>query len=73
MTRYSIDFRTVHRADLVSGIGAPRTDAHCTGTSLRDFISCVDLSRLPDDIIARYDDETALEYAETLVYEPPQH
>ncbi len=68
VTRFSIDFRTVHRGDLANGRGAPRVDSHCTGTSLRDFLSSVDLSRLPPDVVARYDDESAAEYADSLVY-----
>jgi len=71
VTRYSIDFRTVHRRDLEEGRGAPRVDVQCTGTSLRDFLNCVDLTPLPDDVIARYDDDSAVEYASSLVYKPP--
>ena len=70
LTRYSIDFRTVHRGDLEQGLGAPSPDVHCTGTSLRDFLSCTDLQRLPPDVIARYDDDSALEFADSLVYKP---
>ena len=73
VTRFSIDLRTVHRGDLENGRGAPRTDSHCTGTSLRDFLSCVDLSPLPRDIIARYDDESALEFADSLIYASQEH
>ncbi len=69
VTRFSIDFRTVHRGDLEHGRGAPRVDSHCTGTSLRDFLSCVDLARLPPDVIRRYDDDSAIEYAESLIYQ----
>jgi hypothetical protein len=36
-TRDSIDFRTVHAADLRSGDGDRMTDVECTGTALRDF------------------------------------
>ena len=68
VTRFSIDFRTVHRGDLEQRRGAPNVDSRCTGTVLRDFLSCVDLSRLPADVIAMYDDESALEYAQTLIY-----
>jgi hypothetical protein len=69
-TRFSIDFRTVHRGDLESGRGAPRSDAACTGTNLRDFQRCTDLERLPEELIARYDDDSALEYADALVFVP---
>jgi Phytanoyl-CoA dioxygenase (PhyH) len=37
-SRFSIDFRTVDRRDVVSSTGAPIIDVHCTGTSLRDFV-----------------------------------
>jgi hypothetical protein len=57
--RYSIDFRTVNRTDLELGRSAPNLDSHCTGTSLRDFRRGSDASQLPDDLIARYDDESS--------------
>jgi hypothetical protein len=56
VTRFSIDFRTVHRSDVVEKKGAPNLDADCTGTVLRDFLRGTDLTRLPDDIVALYDD-----------------
>lgn len=43
VTRYSIDFRTVHITDLREGRSAPGVDVECTGTALRDF------RRLNDD------------------------
>jgi hypothetical protein len=55
-TRFSIDFRTVHRGDAVEKKGAPNLDADCTGTVLRDFLRATDLTRLPEDIVALYDD-----------------
>jgi hypothetical protein len=70
-TRFSIDFRTVHLGDLEAGRGAPRSDAACTGTTLRDFHRTHDLAALPDDIIQRYDDESAVTYADGLVYKAP--
>jgi hypothetical protein len=69
VTRYSIDFRTVDRRDLEAGRASANVDSACTGTTLRDFLRCTDLQRLPEDLVAKYDDESALEY-ETLVYEP---
>jgi hypothetical protein len=54
-TRFSIDFRTVNIDDLADGHGAPGADAHCTGTTLRDFLRASDLAQLPDEIIAKYD------------------
>jgi hypothetical protein len=37
LARYSIDFRSVDVRDVLAGRGAPVVDAHCTGTSIRDF------------------------------------
>jgi len=54
-TRFSIDFRTVHREDVVSRKGAPNVDSKCTGTNLRDFLRCSDLSRLPEQLVLPYD------------------
>jgi hypothetical protein len=50
-TRYSIDFRSVHRADVERGRGAPNVDSSCTGTSLGDFLRASDLARLPAELI----------------------
>ena len=66
--RYSIDFRTVNRTDLELGRSAPNLDSRCTGTSLRDFRRGSDAAQLPDDLIARYDDESAR--AGELVFQP---
>ena len=55
VTRYSIDFRTVDRADVLSGTGAPRTDVACKGTSLRDFHRLGDGAALEEHEIAPYD------------------
>jgi hypothetical protein len=66
--RYSIDFRTVNRKDLELGRSAPNLDSHCTGTSLRDFRRGSDASQLPDEIIARYDDESSRDGE--LVFQP---
>ena len=53
-TRYSIDFRTVHRDDAEAGRGARNRDSECTGTSLGDFLRCTDLARLPEATIERH-------------------
>lgn len=55
-TRYSIDFRTVHLDDVRGKRGAPYTDEQCTGTTMRDYMRCTDLTRLPDEMVALYDD-----------------
>jgi hypothetical protein len=53
-TRFSIDFRTVHRRDVESGRGAPNVDSECTGTNLGDFLRATDLETLPPDLIDAY-------------------
>jgi hypothetical protein len=54
-TRFSIDFRTVHDEDIRAQRGARLVDAHCTGTTLRDFLRVADFQRFPPDVIALYD------------------
>lgn len=68
VTRFSIDFRTVHLDDALERRGAPNLDAACGGTVMRDFLRCDDLSRIPEEIIALYDDGT--EADGDLVYVP---
>jgi hypothetical protein len=57
-TRFSVDFRTVHLGDAKARIGARRCDEECTGTTMRDYLRGSDLSRLPEQVIALYDDGT---------------
>lgn len=59
VARYSIDFRTVHLDDVVARRGAPNVDSKSTGTTMRDYLRATDLSKLPDELIALYDDESA--------------
>jgi hypothetical protein len=54
-TRFSVDFRTVHYDDVVSGRGAKNIDSACTGTALRDFMRCADHALLPEALVAPYD------------------
>jgi hypothetical protein len=68
-TRFSIDFRTVNVADIRAGAGARNVDSFCTGSSIRDFICVADLSPMPDDVVALFNDGT--ETAGDLVYVPP--
>ena len=58
LTRYSIDFRTVHLDDVWGRTGAPNVDSGCTGTSMGDFLKGTDFSRLPPDALALYQDGT---------------
>jgi hypothetical protein len=56
--RYSIDFRTVHVDDVAARAGAPNLDSRCTGTTMNDYVSCVDLHHLPDEVFEAYDSGT---------------
>lgn len=68
VTRFSIDFRTVHLDDAAGRVGAPNIDSACTGTVMRDYLRCSDLSKIPEEVIALYDDGT--EGSGDLVYVP---
>ncbi len=57
-TRFSIDFRVVDVEDIERGIGAPNIDAHCTGSSIRDFMRASDFAPMPDAIVRRFEDGT---------------
>jgi hypothetical protein len=59
-TRFSIDFRTVHLDDVLADRGAPNVDSACTGTTMGDYLRGTDFVHLPAEIIARYEDATAL-------------
>jgi hypothetical protein len=58
LTRYSIDFRTVHVDDVHAGVGAPMPDVACTGTALRDFRRLTDGASFTEDEVAPYDSES---------------
>ena len=58
VTRFSADFRVVNLDDVAERRGAPNLDAACTGTVLRDFIRGSDLTRMPQEVVALYDDGT---------------
>ncbi|HEY7577135.1 MAG TPA: hypothetical protein VH855_06025 [Acetobacteraceae bacterium] len=72
LARYSIDFRTVHYDDVVGHLGAPNVDSRCTGTTMRDYLRCSDQQRLPDQVIASYDDGTELSN-DVLIFAAEQH
>ena len=63
VTRYSIDFRTVHFDDVRSRTGAPNIDSACMGTSIGDFLKGTDFSHLPPEALALYQDGTESQYA----------
>jgi hypothetical protein len=58
VTRFSIDFRTIHVDDAATKRGAPNIDSACTGTVMRDYLRGTDLSRVSDEVVALYDDGT---------------
>jgi Phytanoyl-CoA dioxygenase (PhyH) len=68
-TRYSIDFRSVHLDEVKIQGGAPNIDSYPTGTSLRDFMRCTDLERIPEDILALYETDEAVD-EDALIYRP---
>jgi hypothetical protein len=67
-TRFSFDFRTVNLDDLISREGAPNIDSSATGTALRDFVRATDLARVPEEVVALYDDDTATKGVGELIY-----
>ena len=54
VTRYSIDFRTVHLDDVLSQSGAHNADSACTGTTMGDYLRGADYAHLPEPAIALY-------------------
>lgn len=54
VTRYSIDFRTVHLDEILSRGGARNVDSACTGTTLGDYLRGRDLAHIPEDLVANY-------------------
>ena len=73
LTRFSIDFRTVHVGDLASRCGAPNIDSSPSGTNLRDFMRCTDYSSLPAQVIGQYENPDAIQGREDdLVFRPAE-
>jgi hypothetical protein len=60
VTRFSLDFRTVHLDDLLSRSGAPNVDARCTGTTMRDYLRVTDMEQIPKKVVEMYDDGTGV-------------
>ena len=63
VTRYSIDFRTVHLDDVLGQVGARNVDSACTGTTMGDYLRGADFSHLPEEVIALYRDGAVPAYA----------
>ena len=55
VTRFSVDFRTVHGEDAKIGRGATLVDAASTGSAIGDFLRGSDLEPLPEDLVARFE------------------
>ncbi len=55
VTRFSVDFRTVHGEDAKIGRGATLVDAAATGSAIGDFLRGSDLEPLPEDLVARFE------------------
>jgi len=58
IARYSIDFRTVHLDDVLAHNGARNLDSRCTGTTMRDYLCCMDLQHIPETAAQSYDGGT---------------
>jgi hypothetical protein len=69
LTRFSIDFRTVHLDDVTARRGAPNIDSASTGTTLRDFVNAADFSRISEESVLLYDAEPPSDGV--LVFGPP--
>lgn len=69
-TRFSIDFRTVNLRDLRENKSAPNVDSRPVGTSLRDFMRGSDLTPMPEDVVAMYDNAPTTDGV--LVFKPEQ-
>jgi hypothetical protein len=54
-TRFSIDFRTVHRGDVEAFRGAPNVDSACTGTTMDDYLRGTDLSHIDSALVSMYE------------------
>jgi hypothetical protein len=51
LTRFSLDFRTIHLDDFQTGEGARNVDAAATGTTAGDHIRASDFSSFPAELI----------------------
>ena len=69
LTRYSIDFRTVHLDDVWNKCGSPNIDSASTGTTMADYMRATDLAKLPAEAIALYFDGTEVENMTSMSHE----
>ena len=68
LTRFSVDFRTVHTDDVAEQQGAPRHDSFGRGTTLRAHLRASDLEPLPEELARIYDPDPPADAV--LVYKP---
>jgi hypothetical protein len=54
LTRFSMDFRTVHMDEIQNRGGAVNIDSACTGTTMMDYLRGTDLEHFSDEIVNRY-------------------
>jgi hypothetical protein len=54
LTRFSIDFRTVHLEDVKGFRGAPNIDSESTGTTMNDYLRVSDLSHIDEEFVSAY-------------------
>jgi hypothetical protein len=50
-SRFSVDFRTVDRRDVLARTGAPLMDVECSGTALRDFVRSDTLESFDEGLV----------------------
>lgn len=70
-TRFSIDFRTVSRQDILEHKGARVVDSEATGTTLRDFMRSTDQERFSQEVVATYE-TGAIPRGGVLVFDPEE-
>jgi hypothetical protein len=68
LTRFSVDFRTVHTDDVAEQLGAPGHDSFGRGTTLRAHLRARDLEPLPEELARIYDPDPPGDAV--LVYKP---
>lgn len=56
-TRFNIDFRTAHIDGLAPTVGAPNVDSAPRGSTLSQLLLGADLSGMPEEVLALYEDE----------------
>jgi hypothetical protein len=61
VTRYSVDFRTVHLGDALSRKGSMNVDSACTGTTMGDYLQIKNLTHIPTEVIAMYEPGTPID------------